>query len=294
MDHLAMWDGNYSTDQREPTCQRSLFAAPQRASDSATLNVVDSIKKFCSEFGQKTLNRPRDGTKPLVDTWDIVTNMYAMSANQSFWLSANMVLDDTHADSGCDQPNTTMSTPECERMLNFAMNHCDPNSGNTHGASIRTDCIAYVSFIGSPEHRERIHDGRALTEGQNITLDRDGIQSPESPPWHSEDRAWFTGGKCNLDAPRWHYTNTWENEYPKFCAYQSDPGRNYTMRDQIEYMDLSTPGDLDPSRRSFRFVPNPQGGACRLTCSEAYDTIAKGACKSSWRASAAKCIASRY
>lgn len=64
--------------------------------------------------------------------------------NQPFSLSANMVLD-ADRQIGCDA-NTTMATHDCERILAFAGNYCDPNSGDTHGASTRTDCIAYVSI----------------------------------------------------------------------------------------------------------------------------------------------------
>lgn len=146
MSRLAIWQDNYSTDTLVPTCQRSPVAAAQRPSDNATVNVADKIDLFCSLFRGRTLTRPEKPGPPL-DTWDVLSLKGWLEDDHSFWISANLVLD-ADPKIGCDT-NTTISEAECVRMLNFAMGHCDPNSGDTHGASIKTDCIAYVSFTES-------------------------------------------------------------------------------------------------------------------------------------------------
>lgn len=73
---------------------------------------------------------------------DTQFNMYRVSY-YSYWLSANNWAGAPSSNNCGD--TATIKKDECVDILTYAMDECDPNSGQTHGASYDGQCISYVS-----------------------------------------------------------------------------------------------------------------------------------------------------
>ncbi|KAL9623766.1 MAG: hypothetical protein Q9160_001997 [Pyrenula sp. 1 TL-2023] len=250
----------YSIDPKiYPTCQKDKIGAPQHGSDGKP-SVQDSIKDWCASVDGKKVQKQSESSA------GTVFEMF-LFAYYSFWLSANL-WHKPPKNNKCTG-EATIKKDECIDALSTAMEHCDPKSDSTHGASYSTGCISY-----------------------NITLDSG--QNKYSPPW-APLSVGDQIGQCDKRNSSGVSYKFWKGIYLKFCA-EVDKDPKAKKSNQYTQDDFKEPKS-EKARALMRFMPRTPplmpdtytkkygqdyqfdfeftgaDGDCRGSCSDAMATI---------------------
>ncbi|KAI9682232.1 MAG: hypothetical protein M1817_000286 [Caeruleum heppii] len=250
-------DASYSLDPGSQSCQRAGWSAPQR-DENGSPSVTSKIDEWCASQDGKDLTKSPKGV-------DTLFAMYKVSY-YSFWLSASSWY---FAPEGNQCGDTAkISKDECVDTLTKAMQVCDPNSGQTSGASLFGKCINY-----------------------NITLS-DGT-NPDSPPWNPLPAS--AGPGCEGKDPSGVPANFFAGLYPQFCSAvgeKSDQPLSKTLTNRDFKAPSEKRGVKGGSLKSrappatgnsytefeFKFEWSGGSGDCSEDCNEAYHALKQSPC----------------
>lgn len=198
------------------------------------------MNQWCSDMDGKTVTKAPGGVDTAFAFYDYSYYSYWLSATNWYFAPG---------ENGCGD-TATITKAECIDALTYAMITCDPNSGDSHGASYVGTCISYVSILLSPNYLLLV----SLTSffPQNITLD--GQASPQSPPWNRQPAS--ETGLCDQTKASTVTNAFWKGVYPQFCS-QVDQNPTAALTKDLTQKDF-----VNPSTRKLRLrTPPPSSGS---------------------------------
>ncbi len=104
---------------------------PQRITDHKA-NVLSSIQFFCGRYNNTEIRKSND-----------IHSFVSVELEVGFWVQAKY--GDSLSNS-CPDP-VKINGHECERLLSEGMAKCDPLVGDSHGYTIKGECLDYVSLF---------------------------------------------------------------------------------------------------------------------------------------------------
>ncbi|KAF2669294.1 hypothetical protein BT63DRAFT_256815 [Microthyrium microscopicum] len=254
-----------TTKAFDSSCQHANAIAPQRDADNVR-GVSTGIESWCASVDGHEVTSDKGG----IDRAFELNILQAVPFG--YWLSAKI----RNKDNACGTTQK-IAKDECTTFLTLAMETCDPDSGDTHGGMMATQCMEY-----------------------SIVLD-DQVTDGQDPPWNRQLKTSDpTMGVNTLDTgckpeSSGVQTNFWKGVYPQFCSkvnFKSNKQQAFDLTNK-DFVAPSTKRSLTSSNltrrtppvngnlytdKKFKFVWYPKNGPCSDDCNTAMNKLAQTDC----------------